>query len=425
MAKSLKAFMFRQYLTVGTVELHPPTSISISTDDHGKVLRVLHDMDDCVIHFPICIAVHEGPLSWIGFKQHTSTTGVTSDRSSREPVEKEAGATSQSGPTSLCHLPDIAGTALCVEPDLIAMLSSTISEEFRRLDNLFQLSTDAPKVVRDIRDTVIAIEDLVILVRHSDLKNKAVIMDQLQFINRAGRKSSHLLQVYTARLSSALGVIIASASFTTDLVEENASLAGLAKSFFCAVSSPFYTCQNKAHDAFVHTIHMIEVLIRKLGEYNAATDDSLILLEEHIRGVADIVGEELHEVAVEIGELLDRLWMRLWMRLGRNNSRLLEAKLRFEALARVGYQTRILKTVVWNVREELDALQLATDELRAGAAESLLLQELIPHSRVVEALAEGAQKLRKRLNSQNLEDLPSIPLITSVGSFTRADEFSM
>lgn len=51
-------------------------------------------------------------------------------------------------------------------------------------------------------DAVYAIDDLIILVRNSDIKNRAAIVETLQFITVAGKQSSHSLHRYTSRVSS-------------------------------------------------------------------------------------------------------------------------------------------------------------------------------------------------------------------------------
>ncbi|TFK58696.1 hypothetical protein BDN72DRAFT_906496 [Pluteus cervinus] len=61
----------------------------------------------------------------------------------------------------------------------------------------------------------------------------------------------------------------------------------------------------------------------------------------------------------------------------------------------------LMKAIVWSVRQELHGLQLATGELRASASESLLVQELVPQSRLVQGLAQGAKNLHSHLASQH------------------------
>ena len=104
-------------------------------------------------------------------------------------------------------LPGFRNTYFCTIPDEDS-LASVVSEEFRHLDELLQLSTDSPRVIQDIRDAYVAISDLTTLVRYSDLKNKAALATQLEQVGQLGRQSSRHLQAYLARLMSAAGTYV-------------------------------------------------------------------------------------------------------------------------------------------------------------------------------------------------------------------------
>lgn len=151
--------------------------------------------------------------------------------------------------------------------------------------------------------------------------------------------------------------------------------------------------------AFLHTLTSFEYFIRNLAHYNAATEESLVTLDNHITILSYLIGEELDGVSKEIGELLGQLWTRL----GANRSRLAHAHSRFQSLSRAGTQTKAMKALVWDVRVELDGLQETSDALRSYAVEPLILDGPLPRADVVRSLSDGCQSLNTRSAGCQLE----------------------
>jgi hypothetical protein len=136
----------------------------------------------------------------------------------------------------------------------------------------------------------------------------------------------------------------------------------------------------------------------------------MIFLEEHIRAIADLVGDETHEVTRELGNLLEDLWTRV----GGNRSRLTQMVSHVSALKRVGNHTNDMRSLVWRVRQELDGLQKSTDVLRDIAAEPLLLDGPLPRSIILQQLSKGCQELQYNLVGLN-DQIPIRTLRISAG----------
>lgn len=144
---------------------------------------------------------------------------------------------------------------------------------------------------------------------------------------------------------------------------------------------------------FLHSIQTIEGFITTLRHYNSLTDTSVLYLEEHIHGVIDLVGDENYKTEEEFGELLQRLWTRL----GGNRNRLADVSGRLKALSRVGNHTKAMRSIVGNVRQDLDQLQQSTDALRIIATEPLLIEGSIPRTIVLHQLSRGCEALERSL----------------------------
>lgn len=118
-----------------------------------------------------------------------------------------------------------------------------------------------------------------------------------------------------------------------------------------------------------------------------------MVLEEHIRAVGELIGDESHEVVEEIGELLNRMWTRL----GGNRDLLAQMNSRAGALSRVGDYTGSMRKFVGNVYQALIGLQESTDALRDVATEPLLLGRALPRSIILTQLSNGCQALESGL----------------------------
>ena len=60
----------------------------------------------------------------------------------------------------------------------------------------------------DLGDAVHALDDLIILVRNSDIKHKAAVVDALNAVNVAAKRSSKALQAYAARVMSSVQMCV-------------------------------------------------------------------------------------------------------------------------------------------------------------------------------------------------------------------------
>lgn len=331
-----------------------------------------------------------------------------------------------SSPTSsnhiLCWLPGTSSHTLCNTNATSSRLTDAIRDEFVRLSDLYKSTSDTPQIVTDIGDAVYAIDDLIILVRNSDIKHKAAIVETLKFITVAGKQSSHSLHRYASRVSSAVKMyvvplfslrfdtdlsfsIVASASHTAHLIDIDESYKGQAKSLLCLVACPLYQCADSAQGSFLNTILIIQSSINVLSEYNSETARSITVLEEHIRAVVDLIGDESHEVVEEIGELLGRMWTKL----GGNRDRLAQMNSRAGALSKVGHHAGSMRKFVGNVYQALTGLQESTDALREVATEPLLLSGALPQSIVLAQLSDGCQALETSLmGPRNMGIFPTL-----------------
>jgi hypothetical protein len=109
----------------------------------------------------------------------------------------------------LCWLSGASSHLLCETSNTTpTRLTKAIRDEFFRLLALYRSTSDTPQIVADISDAVYAIDNLILLIRNSDVKNGAAIVESLKFIAVAGKQSSYALNKYAARVSAAVKLYV-------------------------------------------------------------------------------------------------------------------------------------------------------------------------------------------------------------------------
>lgn len=125
------------------------------------------------------------------------------------------GSTSQRSKSSfICSLPLLASTDVCLLPSLRPSVQpptdirKTLHDQFSGFHGLVDISMETPKMVHDIREFGMALQDLTILVMGSDLRNRDALVRELKAIKATGELSSRRLQAYSKRLGGTLGMCV-------------------------------------------------------------------------------------------------------------------------------------------------------------------------------------------------------------------------
>lgn len=105
----------------------------------------------------------------------------------------------------ICWIPGFSYTAVCggATGDY-NQLSSAVEGEFGGLVSLHNTTSIADGVIFEVGSATEAIRDLIILVRNSNIKNKAAIIELLQAIIKGGNMSCENLNAYVARVSASV-----------------------------------------------------------------------------------------------------------------------------------------------------------------------------------------------------------------------------
>lgn len=115
--------------------------------------------------------------------------------------------------TYLCSVEILVSVGLCSEDmsvgpsdDHLTTASNAIRGQFEGLGGLVAVAVEISPIAYNVREIIMALDDLIILVRNSEMRNRDSITAQLEAIKVAGKNSSRHLQTYTARLNTAVNM---------------------------------------------------------------------------------------------------------------------------------------------------------------------------------------------------------------------------
>lgn len=133
------------------------------------------------------------------------------------------GSATRRSSSFICSLPLLASTDACILPSLRSSvqlptdIQKTLHDQFSGFHGLVDISMETPKMVHDIREFGMALQDLTILVMGSDLRNRDALVRELKAIKATGELSSRRLQAYSKRLGGTLGMWVSRHSTRDEL----------------------------------------------------------------------------------------------------------------------------------------------------------------------------------------------------------------
>jgi len=156
--------------------------------------------------------------------------------------------------------------------------------------------------------------------------------------------------------------------------------------------------QERLQAAFLHTIDTFDTLNRDLSHLNGETQEAIAILDGYVEVLVNLIYDDaLVDANQELGEILGRFWTQL----GGHRTLLSGARERVDTLNRVGKGTQLMRSFVLDVQLQLESLQTGAEELRAQAAEPLLINSPIPTVNIIKSLKDGCIVLKDEVWSSS------------------------
>lgn len=165
-------------------------------------LHVLHSL----FLIPICSA----PIPFLSSSNFCRTVSPITHMLNTRPLSSTAHTSTPASYPFYCSLPFFSSTHGCIsEPPIIIFtpnIQRIVNDQFNGFQGLLETSLETPRMLHDIREFGMALQDLTILVKGSGLRSRDAMVATLKDIKAAGDLSSRRVQAYSSRLASSIVV---------------------------------------------------------------------------------------------------------------------------------------------------------------------------------------------------------------------------
>ncbi|KAJ3902375.1 hypothetical protein F5879DRAFT_805531 [Lentinula edodes] len=299
----------------------------------------------------------------------------------------------------LCLVPGIISTRLC--PDygrhsyplrdrpLWADFPRLMNAQSSTFDQLLDNSVGGSGLSLDIKKAEMAMSDLVILVKFSELTSKDVLGDALSTFAHDARRAGRGLQTLGSKVGGAVDLILAVNEYAITKLSSIPS----SSSFISQTLIPFHSASSLEKVfllAFAESMDTLSATIQRLILIAEVELSHLEKLEEHLSLIHEIVCREDSSISSAKAELLGEIWT--W--LGGNQRELKGHNAHLELLRGIGgYRKQALAHVV----SALQILRALSDDM-GDMRERMMMPELvgsqIPLEVQITSIQHSLQRLR-------------------------------
>ncbi|KAI9463285.1 hypothetical protein BJY52DRAFT_1115869 [Lactarius psammicola] len=274
--------------------------------------------------------------------------------------------------------------------------------ESKTLESLLDETVEGPGLALEIKKAEIATNDLVTLVRISNLNSRDVLADSLGEFVKDARKVGRGLTRFSSRVGGAVDNIIAVNDYALHAIKAADSKPS---AFSFSHLLPFAQSASATKQVVVRTfteaMNTLSNNMQRLVLEAEVSISDLNKLEEHLTSIHEIVSREDTSISAARGELLAQLWTIL----GGNREELNKMDEHRTLLKGVGgYRDRALAHVVAALHM-LETMAEDMEELRERVAAPQLVGETIPIHVHMKSLRSGLERLKgRRAGARKMEE---------------------
>ncbi|KAJ3804542.1 hypothetical protein F5876DRAFT_53249 [Lentinula aff. lateritia] len=297
----------------------------------------------------------------------------------------------------LCVVPGIASTNLCSH--LISHQNYTIRPlwaDFPRLMNaqsltfeqLLDSSVGGSGLSLDLKKAEMAISDLVVLVKFSELTSKDVLGDALSTFAHDARRTGRGLQTLGSKVGGAVDMILA----VNEYAMAKLSSIPPSSSFISHSLVPFNSASLEKIflASFAESMSTLSSIIQRLILLAEVELSNLEKLEDHLSIIYEIVCREDSSISSAKAELLGEIWTRL----GGNRCELKGHDAHLELLRGIGGYRKQALAHVASALQILRALSDDMEDMRERMIMPDLVGSQIPLEVQINSIQHGLQRLR-------------------------------
>ncbi|KAJ3759759.1 hypothetical protein EV360DRAFT_69245 [Lentinula raphanica] len=267
-------------------------------------------------------------------------------------------------------------------PPLMNVQSSTFKQ---LLDN----SVGGSTISLDVKKAELAMADLVVLVKYSNLGSKDVLGDALVSFAHEARQTGRGLQTLGSNIGGAVDLILSVNEYAIAKIGSIPS----SSSFISQALVPFQSAAYLEKTfllSFAESMHTLSTIIQRLILLAEVELSNLEKLEDHLSLIHEIVSREDSSIAHAKNELLGEIWT--W--LGGNQHELNGYNAHLDLLRGIGgFRKQALARVV-SALQILRALSEDMENMRERMVMPELVGSQIPLEVQIVSIQHGLQRLR-------------------------------
>jgi len=266
-----------------------------------------------------------------------------------------------------------------------------VDMQTRTFDQLLDENVGSRGLTLDVKKAAIAGNDLITLVRTSELKSRDQVAERLgRFVDDAGG-TGRSLQSLGAKINGAIDSIITMNDYAIQTIEAAKTPPSLASRIFPFALSTTNPTKGVVLKTFLMSMDNIESNMVRLRDEAELSMGHLLRLEEHLMVLHDITHRENKDLTAAQEDVLAELWT--W--LGGNRGTLRKMDLNLNLLKNVEkYRKKALAHVVATLHT-LQTLDADMEELRTRVAAPDIVGDKIPIEVHIKSIKAGVERMKE------------------------------
>ncbi len=268
-----------------------------------------------------------------------------------------------------------------------------------QFEDILDASKDTSQLPSTIKNSELAIRDLRVLVRHSQLPSRKSLDNEFEYFVQTAGEASQDLSRYNSRIGAAMDRVIATNTWTMTVLqgleESEASIGAVGRVFNAmthAFVSPSPSLQERIFDQYILHVSKNKEEITGLIETAQALLKILHNLDDRLGTIYAIAVNDDQTITKNQEELLSSLWTKL----GRNRQGVKDNQRQLMLLQNI---SAYRKRAVMHVSEtllKLQEIQAELENLREGVAAPEILghRDDLPLTYHLNLIEKGVERLR-------------------------------
>ncbi|KAL7279308.1 hypothetical protein ACG7TL_007149 [Trametes sanguinea] len=313
----------------------------------------------------------------------------------------------------VCYVPGLSSSALCRIPQVEynaegvpvpqhADYPKLVEIQSSSFEQLLDSSVGGSGLSLEIKKAEMASQDLITLVKFSELKSRDLLAQSLfEFVEDA-KKTGKGLQKLTSKINGAVDKIMAINDYALNTIESTQNEPkSVLKIIWPFASTPAQHTQDVVVQAFRDSMDVHAAEMRRLILELSVSEANLERLDMHLATLHELCTRE----NLTLSEARDDLLSELWTLLGGNRRRLRGMESNLDLLRELGEYRKRAAAHVAAAKQTLLAMSEDMEDLRERVAAPDVVGDRIPVEVHMKSIQSGLERLKEdRIKAREREE---------------------